>query len=85
MTLKAWEERDEVAKIKLFGLRGAFNYENLGRVDKAMMYMMKMDLKSKDYSSLNDDARGMLKAYDEPVDFTDPAALRPIVEAITSG
>ncbi len=82
--VRASFSEDEMKKIKLFGLRGAFDYEKLGRIDKAMMYMMKMDLKSKDYSSLNDDEKGLLKAYNEPVDFIDPASIEPVVDTITS-
>lgn len=55
------EQRD---KMKLFYLRGGFDYKRLSKGDKLLMSMLKMRLKSKKERS--EDEEGLLKAYDIP-------------------
>ena len=38
--------KEELEKIKLFCLRGAFNYKKLGLIDKILMKLAKMKLQS---------------------------------------
>lgn len=54
--------------IKLFYLRGGFDYQKLTFTDKIVMLLMKGMLKSK--KNLTPDERGMLSAFEKPVDFT---------------
>lgn len=67
--------------VQLFYLRGAFNYEELGLVDKVMMNMMKKVFLNKKEEELDDDARGMLDAFKNPVDFTEKSLVSDIVDA----
>lgn len=52
-----------------FYLRGGFDYGRLGSVDRLMMNMLKKMLLKKD--TLTEDDKGLLAAYETPVDFTD--------------
>lgn len=52
-----------------FYLRGGFDYGKLGSVDRLMMNMLKKMLLKKD--TLTEDDKGLLAAYETPVDFTD--------------
>ena len=56
-------------RIPHFYLRGGFDYGRLGGVDRFMMNMLKKMLLKKE--SLTDDDKGLLAAYDTPIDFTD--------------
>jgi len=63
--------------IKLFYLRGGFNYKKLGFVDKALMKLLKLKIKSK--KELTPDEKGMLSAYDKSVDFTKKENIKELV------
>lgn len=69
-------------KIKVFHLRGAIDYAKLGPVHQAMMAMLYRMMKKKDYGSLRNEDREMLATYGKAVDFTDKAAIRPIVRYV---
>ena len=56
--------------IKLFYLRGGFNYSKLSPFDKVLMTLLKWKIKSKKQENLTKDEIGMLAVYDKPVDFT---------------
>jgi len=58
------DEIEGVWKMKLFYLRGGFDYKRLSKGDKLLMSMLKMRLKSKKERS--EDEEGLLKAYDIP-------------------
>ncbi len=66
--------------IEFFMLRGGFDYSKLTIIDKLLMILMKIKLKSRKKPSA--DERGMLAAYTHPVDFTNEKYIAPIVEAI---
>ena len=68
--------------IKFFYLRGSFNYSKLNFVDKMMMSMLKRKLKKKKPEELDEDTKGLLDAYNNPVDWTDEKAIAPLVSAI---
>lgn len=68
--------------INFFMLRGAFNFNRLGLMDKLLMSLMKLKLKSKKEEELDADSRGLLASYDNPVDFINEKAIIPIVECI---
>ena len=59
---------EQKSYIKTFYLRGGFEYEKLGFMDKRLMDLLKLKLKRK--KNLTADERGMLAAYDTPIDFT---------------
>ena len=54
--------------IKFFYLRGGFDYQKLNLFDKLLMTLLKWKLRRKPV--LTTDERGMLKAYDHPLDAT---------------
>lgn len=74
---------DEQRHIKFFMLRGGFDYQKLGFIDKMLMKMLKAKLER--VKNPTADERGMLEAYSRPVDFTDRRHIEPIVEAIFKG
>jgi len=44
--------------------------------------MLKRKLKKKKPEELDEDTKGLLEAYNNPVDFTDEKAIGPLVSAI---
>lgn len=66
--------------IKCFYLRGGFDYGKLGKADKFLMNMLRKVLVKKD--DLTDDDKGLLAAYETPVDFTDKENLCGILDYI---
>ena len=70
--------------IKDFYLRGAFNYKHLTRTDKFMMDMLKKMIKKQSEEEMDENTKGMLAAYDTPIDFTNKDHIKPIIEAVES-
>lgn len=73
-----------VDNIKQFYLRGAFNYEKLTILDKLMMNIFKIMLKTQKEEEMDENTKGMIEAYNTPIDFTDKNNIKPIIEAINS-
>ena len=65
-----------------FYLTGAFDFNRLTFVDKMMMRVFKVMLKRVKRKDSDESTKGMLKAYEEPVDFTDREKIKPIIEAV---
>ena len=63
----------DMDNIKDFYMRGAFNYENLNIIHKVMMSMFKFILKKQ--KDMDENTKGMLQAYEIPVDFTKKASI----------
>ena len=61
-----------------FYLRGGFDFNKLTAGDKILMNMLKKRLQH--MKEPDEDALGMLAAYDNPVDFSDKANIRELVE-----
>ncbi len=76
-----WEkalEENVREQVPHFYLRGGFDYGRLGRIDRMMMDMLKKMLLKKDL--LTDDDKGLLAAYETPVDFTDRENLNELLQ-----
>jgi menaquinone-dependent protoporphyrinogen IX oxidase len=74
--LKGEEER----RIPLFYLRGGFDYSKLDFANKFLMQLLKLKMKlSKEKTA---DERGMLAAYDKPLDATRREKLEPLLAYI---
>lgn len=73
---------EQQKNIKFFYLRGGFDYSKLGPFDKMLMTLLKWKLKSK--KELTPDERGMVFAYDKPVDFTKKRNIDEIISYVTS-
>lgn len=77
--------KDDIrGKISFYYLRGAFNFEKLGFVDKMMMNALKIKLKKMKPEELDEDSKGLLECYDNPVDWTDKKYIEPIIQCINS-
>ena len=80
---KVWESNlteDQRAIIHTFYCRGGFDYSKLSTKNKLLMNMMKKKLQC--MKNPDEDALGMLEAFNKPVDFTDKQNIIPIVELI---
>lgn len=64
--------QEQQSKIAFFYLRGGFDYNRLNTIDRLLMKLLKLKikLKAKMNKTLVPDEKGMLSAYDKPVDFT---------------
>lgn len=73
---------EEQKHFKFFYLRGGFDYSKLGFKDKVLMSIMKWKLNSKKKKGeeMTAEEKGMLAAYDEPVDFTEKENIKEILE-----
>ena len=67
---------------KIFHLRGAIDYSQLGFKHRLMMKMFHSMMLKKPESELTADAKTMLETYGKQVDFVDYDRLKPIVEII---
>ena len=63
--------------ISFYYLRGGFDFSRLGIIDKVLMTGMKWMLKRKE--NLTPDERGMLSAYEKPVDFTNKKYISQLI------
>ena len=70
------EEKDRIA---FFYLRGGFDYSRLNRTDRFAMSLLRWKLRLTPAKKRTGDARGMLAAYEKPVDFTRKRNLRPLL------
>ena len=77
---------DQQKLIKVFYMRGGFNYDKLPFFDKVIMSLMKRRImnKKKKGLTLTPDETGMLAAYDKPVDFTRKKYIEELVAYIKS-
>lgn len=73
---------EQQKQIRFFYLRGGFDYNKLKPFYKAAMSLMKWILKRK--KNLAPDDQGMLKALDQPVDFTRKNNIDEIVSYVNS-
>ena len=67
---------------KIFHLRGAIDYSQLGFKHRIMMKMFHSMMLKKPESELTADAKAMLETYGKQVDFVDYNELKPIIEII---
>jgi len=72
----------ELEKIKLFCLRGAFNFQKLDLIDKVLMGFLKRKLESIKESERDEETKELLQAYVKPSDFTNKEAIEPILSEI---
>ena len=67
---------------KIYHLRGAIDYSQLGFKHRIMMKMFHSMLLKKPESELTADAKAVLETYGKQVDYVDFDGLKPIVEII---
>ncbi|MBM7614117.1 flavodoxin domain-containing protein [Alkaliphilus hydrothermalis] len=73
---------EEQKHIQFFYLRGGYNHRLVKSFDKILMALLKFRLKSK--KQLTPDEKGMLAAYDMPVDFTRKSNIEALVHYASS-
>ena len=73
--------QEQIKDIDFFYLRGGFNFNNLSIVDKILMTLMKLKLKFK--KNLSNDEKGLLNAYEHPIDFVDRKNISKLINSIT--
>ena len=73
---------EEQKYFKFFYLRGGFNYSKLGFKDKVLMGIMKWKLNSKKKKGeeMTEEEKGMLAAYEKPVDFTERENIKELTD-----
>ncbi len=64
---------------KLFYMRGGFNYNKLNFFDKFLMNIMKKTIQKKPEAERTADERGMLAAFDRPLDVSNERFIEPLI------
>ncbi|KMT22064.1 flavodoxin domain-containing protein [Clostridium cylindrosporum] len=70
-------------QIKLFYLRGSFNFQKLGFIDKIMMNMLKSNIQKKK-EPLSEEEKNLIACYTSPKDWTSIDAIEPIINYVNS-
>jgi len=73
-------EPEQLARIKVFHFRGGIDYKKLSLVHKGMMAIVKRSAEKLLPEERNSDDVGIIETYGKQVDFTDKAAIVPLVE-----
>lgn len=73
---------EQQKKIKIFYMRGGFDFSRLSRFDKFLMLLLKLKLKSQ--KELTADEKGMLNAYNTPMDFTSEKNTVDLIDYVKS-
>lgn len=79
--IKEFNLKDNHKNIKLFYLRGGFDFENLKFFDKTAMKMLRNRLVNKD-GVLTEEERFLLSCYEKPHDWTNKNNLKEILNYI---
>ena len=74
-----------VDRAEVFHLRGGIDYQRLSLRHRVMMAVLYRSLRRLPPDRQTAEDRALLASYGTRLDFTDPAALTPIVEAIRRG
>ena len=74
-----FNEREQ-KEIKFFYVRGGFDYKKLSRADKILMTLLKWKISLKKRKTA--DEKGMLEAYERPLDFSRRENIKEIVEFV---
>jgi menaquinone-dependent protoporphyrinogen IX oxidase len=70
--------------IEVFHFRGAMNYSNLSFVHRSMMTMVQKSVAKKDPASRSAEDIQMLETFGKTVDFTNPDAIKPLIDRVLS-
>lgn len=75
---------EEQRLITFYYFRGGFDYTKLGFIDKLLMNLMKRSIRRKKEGDRTPDEKGMLAAFENPVDFTNKESIQEIIDHIRS-
>lgn len=73
---------EEGKQVKIFYLRGGFNYSKLNLTNKVLMFLFKWSILMKPREKRTPDEISMLASYDHPVDFTKQENTKEILDFI---
>jgi menaquinone-dependent protoporphyrinogen IX oxidase len=73
---------EEKENIKLFYFRGGFDFNKLNFINKIIMILFKWKLQSS--RNKTPDEKGMLAAYEKPVDFTKKENIKELIDYVNS-
>lgn len=75
---------EQRGRIHFFYLRGGFDFSKLNVFNKVLMKLMQWKIRRKPATERTADERGMLAAFDTPVDFTKRERVADIVNLVRS-
>ena len=70
---------EQLAKAKVFHLRGGVDYSKLGLFHKVLMAMVKKAAEKKPLNERTGADHGLIETYGKNVDFTDRATIEPLI------
>ena len=70
---------EQLAKTKVFHLRGGVDYSKLGLVHKGLLAMVKNAAEKKPLNERTGDDHGLIETYGKKVDFTDKSTIEPLI------
>ncbi len=70
----------EISKIKFYYFRGGFNFSKLNLSNKILMILLRVKLSFK--KNKNDDEKGMMAAFKQPVDFTKEEYISDLINVL---
>lgn len=72
--------------IKFFYLRGGYNFNSLDKRDKLLMTLLKLKIKLRKKLNiiLTPDEKGMLMAYNQPIDFTHKKNIEELITYVNT-
>lgn len=73
---------EEQKQVKVFYLRGGFNYSKLNFINKVLMFLFKWSILLKPEKKRTPDEIGMIASYSHPVDYTEKQNSKEIVDYI---
>ena len=71
-------------RIGFFYFRGGFDYTRLNIFNRLLMALMKLKIRRKSETERSPDEKGMLAAFDNPVDFTKKEKIKELIEYVLS-
>lgn len=76
---------EEQKRFKFYYFRGGFDFNKCTFIDKILMLMLKVKMKSDSKKrELTADEKGMLEAYSQSVDFTKANKIKPLIDYVSS-
>jgi menaquinone-dependent protoporphyrinogen IX oxidase len=73
---------EQLARTKIFHLRGGIDYKRLSLVHKGMMAMMKKMITKNPEANLSGDDKLFLETYGGQIDFTDQGTIEPLLRFV---
>ena len=72
----------EQEQVRFYYFRGGFDFSKLNLFNKLLMTLMKWKIRRKSEEERTPDEKGMLAAFDKPVDFTKKENIRELIQYV---